>query len=219
MSDCYLGSVVLWAGKFVPRNWMLCNGALLNINGNEALYALIGTTYGGNGTTDFALPNLIGRFPIGVSPTIPLTAIGGNLTSATTGTATLTADNLPAHSHPDSGISLTGLTAITTVKLSTDANKGQVIPTENALLSGTTSGSQQAAAIYLPATTAQLVPVSLGGVTTTLSATTAVAVSDAVTGNTAGVTPVVINGAVTALPATLTLNYLICVSGEFPSRP
>lgn len=56
--EFYLGQIILFAGNFVPRGWMLCNGQLLPIAQNTALFSLLGTTYGGDGQTTFALPNL-----------------------------------------------------------------------------------------------------------------------------------------------------------------
>jgi microcystin-dependent protein len=55
-----IGDIKLFAGTFAPQGWALCNGALMSIMANQALFAVIGTTYGGNGETDFALPNLAG---------------------------------------------------------------------------------------------------------------------------------------------------------------
>lgn len=63
--EAFLGSIMMFGFGFAPRGWAYCNGATLNIAQNSALYALLGTTYGGNGTTTFALPNLTGRTPIG----------------------------------------------------------------------------------------------------------------------------------------------------------
>jgi microcystin-dependent protein len=61
----YLGTIKMFAGNFAPRGYMYCNGAILSIAQNQALFSLLGTTYGGNGTTTFALTNLNGRAPIG----------------------------------------------------------------------------------------------------------------------------------------------------------
>lgn len=61
----YIGQIVVFSGNFAPEYWALCDGRVLPINNNEALYSIIGTTYGGNGTTTFALPNLCGRTPVG----------------------------------------------------------------------------------------------------------------------------------------------------------
>ncbi|WBX95870.1 phage tail protein [Chryseobacterium gambrini] len=65
MDEELIGTIKLFAGNFAPRGYMFCNGALLNINQNQALFAILGTTYGGDGRTTFALPNLNGRAPIG----------------------------------------------------------------------------------------------------------------------------------------------------------
>ena len=65
MSDNFVGEIRMFAGNFAPRGWALCNGQLLPIAQNTALFSLLGTTYGGNGTSNFALPNLQSRVPIG----------------------------------------------------------------------------------------------------------------------------------------------------------
>ena len=77
----------------VPRGWALCNGQLLPINQNQALFSILGTTYGGNGVTNFALPNLQGRVPIHASDSNPL---GSSLGEAS---HTLTIAELPGHTH------------------------------------------------------------------------------------------------------------------------
>jgi microcystin-dependent protein len=99
MSDQYLGEIRMFAGNYAPEGWAMCNGQLLMINQNEALYSLIGTTYGGDGQTTFALPDLQGRVPVhtgrnNVTGTVyPLGQKGG------TETVTLVADQLPRHTH------------------------------------------------------------------------------------------------------------------------
>lgn len=218
MSECYLGSIVLWAGNFQPRNWMFCKGQLLNISGNEALYTVIGTMYGGDGQTTFALPNLVGRLPMGASQNIPLASLGGNVMASATGTALLTANNIPTHDHPNSSFSLTGIAATTTINVSTNTTDGQVIATQNALLAGTTPGNPTAAAIYLPSTATPLAPVHLGGVTTSATASVNATVSETIAGNAGTQTAMTLLGSAPAVPASLTLNYLICVSGLFPTR-
>lgn len=66
MDEMYISALAIFGFDFAPRNWALCNGQLLPINQNQALFSLLGTTFGGNGTTNFALPNLQGRIPIGM---------------------------------------------------------------------------------------------------------------------------------------------------------
>ena len=65
MSDYFVGEIRLFAGAYAPANWHLCDGSLLSINTYQALYSLIGTTYGGVGVSTFGLPDLRGRIPIG----------------------------------------------------------------------------------------------------------------------------------------------------------
>ncbi|KMQ68040.1 tail protein [Chryseobacterium sp. FH2] len=81
--DEYIGIVKLFAGNFAPRGWMMCNGALLNINTNTALFSILGTTYGGDGIRTFALPNLTGRMALGAGnagadKSYPLGIVAGN---------------------------------------------------------------------------------------------------------------------------------------------
>ena len=89
----YLGEIKLFAGSFAPRGWAKCEGQLLPINQNQALFALLGTTYGGDGRATFALPDYRGRAATGVGP---LNLQGQKVGAEST---TLTPANLPAHSH------------------------------------------------------------------------------------------------------------------------
>lgn len=65
MAEPYLGEIKLWAFNWAPKDWAICDGRLLSINQNQALYSLLGTTYGGDGRTNFALPDLRGRIAVG----------------------------------------------------------------------------------------------------------------------------------------------------------
>jgi microcystin-dependent protein len=91
--DAYLGEIKLFAGSYAPKGWAKCEGQLLLINQNLALFSLLGTTYGGNGSTNFALPDYRGRAATGVGP---LNLQGQKVGAEST---TLTPANLPAHSH------------------------------------------------------------------------------------------------------------------------
>lgn len=100
MSNPYVGEIRMFGGNFAPAGWMFCEGQLLSIAENETLFNLIGTTYGGDGQSTFALPDLRGRLPIhqGTNP-----ATGSNFILAQTGGAesvTLTTNQIPIHSHP-----------------------------------------------------------------------------------------------------------------------
>src|SRR5689334_10336146 len=97
-TEPFIGSIVLFAGNFEPRGWAFCQGQLLSIAQNTALFSILGTTYGGNGQTTFALPDLRGRAPVGQGqgPGLPLVQLGQQ---GGANTVTLTVPNLPAHNH------------------------------------------------------------------------------------------------------------------------
>ena len=132
MAEPFLGQITRFAGNFAPRGWAFCDGQLLSINANQALFSLLGTTYGGDGRTTFALPDLRGRVPVhpgtgsGLS-TYKLGQKGG------AETVTLNASQLPSHNHqvqcvssngnkPEPGGNLPGAEASAGVDLWTNAN-------------------------------------------------------------------------------------------------
>jgi microcystin-dependent protein len=98
MSDQYVGEIRMTGFNFAPQGWALCNGQTLSISANNVLFSLIGTTYGGNGTTNFNLPNLQGRVPVhqGTGANLSPAVIGE---IAGTEAVTLVAANMPAHTH------------------------------------------------------------------------------------------------------------------------
>lgn len=98
--DCYVGEIRMFAGNFAPVGWVLCNGQLLSIAENDLLFMLLGTTYGGDGQTNFAVPDLRGRIPIhmGQNPTTGTTYSIGQKGGSET--VTLTVDQLASHTHP-----------------------------------------------------------------------------------------------------------------------
>ncbi len=97
MSTPFIGEVRMGGWNFAPANWALCNGQLLQISQNAALFALIGTTYGGNGQTTFALPDLRGRIPVHQGTSSQGTFVIGELSG--TETVTLQISQTPAHTH------------------------------------------------------------------------------------------------------------------------
>jgi microcystin-dependent protein len=110
-----IAQILLFAGTFAPRNWAYCNGQLIPIAQNSALFSLLGTTYGGDGRVNFALPNLQGRVAIGAGqgPGLSPYALGQ---AGGTEQVTLTTNNMPAHIHPATatvsvGVSSAGATA------------------------------------------------------------------------------------------------------------
>ncbi len=120
----YIGEIRIFAGNYAPEGWLFCNGQLLPVSQNQVLFALIGTTYGGDGVNTFALPDLRGRVPVGVGQ-------GPGLTqrqlaqSGGTETVALAEANLPVHNH--------GLTVNTTAAAVTT-------PVSTSLLSAPTNG-------------------------------------------------------------------------------
>lgn len=96
--EAFIGSIVLFAGNFAPRGWQFCAGQILPIAQNTALFSLLGTTYGGNGQTTFALPDLRGRVPVGQGQGPGLSNwILGEATG--TESVTLLPTEMPAHNH------------------------------------------------------------------------------------------------------------------------
>ncbi len=98
MADQFIGEIRPFAGNFAPIGWALCNGQLLPIAQNTALFSLLGTQFGGNGQTTFALPNLQARFPMGQGqgPGLSERVMGEDTGSAT---VTMLAGEIPAHTH------------------------------------------------------------------------------------------------------------------------
>ncbi|MBN8944996.1 MAG: phage tail protein [Rhizobiales bacterium] len=94
MAQPYVGEIRMFAGNFAPAGWMFCEGQLLPISENETLFNLIGTTYGGDGQSTFALPDLRGRLPIHQGNGFILSETGG------AEEITLTINQIAAHSHP-----------------------------------------------------------------------------------------------------------------------
>lgn len=122
MSSPYVGEIRMFAGNFAPAGWALCQGQIIPISENETLFNLIGTTYGGDGQTTFALPNLQSRVPVHVGPGFALAQTGG------AETVTLTTAQMPAHSHvPQANTG--GVAANATSSPGGNAVADEVVPT------------------------------------------------------------------------------------------
>jgi microcystin-dependent protein len=126
MSTPFLSEIKIVSFNFAPKGWALCNGQLLPINQNQALFSLLGTTYGGDGRVNFALPNLQGRIPTHVGGGFTLGERGGETAH------TLNISELPAHNHVPSG---------STAAPNAPSASGNLWATGNALLYAPASNS------------------------------------------------------------------------------
>lgn len=193
--EVYMGTVMTFGFNFAPYGWALCNGQIMNIQQYQALFTLLGTVYGGNGTQTFGLPNLQSRLPIGqgTGPGLSTRVMGEN-----SGTETIiaTLSNLPNHTH-----TLSGITANTTVQLANPASNPATVPTTTNAYIGTSGGGPGSANIYSDAQGAS--PVPLKGVATTVSGT---------------VSPTGTGLPMDSMNPYLVLNFSIALQGLFPTR-
>jgi len=99
MSEPFVGEIRMFAGNFAPRGWALCDGQLLAVSQNDALFSLLGTIYGGDGRTTFGLPDMRGRIPVhaGTGPGLSPRRLGAKFGAES---VTLTVNQMPSHSHP-----------------------------------------------------------------------------------------------------------------------
>lgn len=149
-----MATIMLFAADFAPKNWALCNGQLLGIAQNQALFALLGTTFGGDGRTTFGLPNFQGRTPVG-------TGQGAGLSNVVLGemagsqSVTLSTANLAAHTHP-----VTATLNGTTSGPNTDENNGAILAGTNSY-AASTNGQLAGVAVQPSGSTGQNQPVSI----------------------------------------------------------
>ena len=108
-----IGTIVAWAGHLIPKGWLLCDGSLLQISQNQALFSLLGTIYGGDGRTTFALPNLSCRFAAGAASNQGLAQGSASIT--------LTTANLPVHTHDFGPTAATMPTTLNSAKAAASA--------------------------------------------------------------------------------------------------
>ncbi len=98
MSEGFVGEIRMFAGNYAPENWAFCDGQLLTISDYDTLFSLLGTTYGGDGQTNFAVPDLRGRLPIHIGTNSGIAYTLGQKSGSETNT--LQTSELPAHTHP-----------------------------------------------------------------------------------------------------------------------
>ena len=141
MAEPFLSELRIMSFNFAPKGWAMCNGQFMPINQNQALFSLLGTTFGGNGQTTFALPNLQGKVPIGVGDGRTLGETGGEQAH------TLTQSELPFHTHAEmASPSSTGGNSVPANRFLGSANNMYHAPASlapmNAATVGNTGGSQ-----------------------------------------------------------------------------
>lgn len=192
-SGPFLGQLCTVAFNFCPTGWALANGQLLSINQNTALFSLLGTQFGGDGQTTFALPNLQGRVPVGMGNGVglPSVTIGEVFGTPTT---TLTVAQLPSHTH-----SFNVNTTITTNMNASTASGAAIGPSPANNYLGTATGTTK---IYT-GNHSNLVPLGGGTGSATISGNT----------NATGS-----NQPISIQPPSLGITYCIALQGIYPSR-
>lgn len=143
MAQPYVGEIRMFAGNFAPAGWMFCEGQLLPISENETLFQLIGTTYGGDGQSTFALPDLRGRLPMHQGNGFILAETGG------AEEITLTINQIPSHTHPLLGTTVLATDTSAAAKVLAQSRSGsdmflEDVPSQNlaATAIGLVGGSQ-----------------------------------------------------------------------------
>jgi microcystin-dependent protein len=224
--DSFIAGVIIFGGNFAPRGWSYCQGQVMAITDNTALFSLLGTTYGGDGRSSFALPDLRGRVPLG-------TGRGNGLTEFPLGrqagrdSVVLATDNLAPHHHlatftgTGGGGSADTTDVQVTVNVPVSSQLGEsAAPTANCYLAETVAGGggqDKPEKIYRSSTAGiGANPVNLGGVTAT--ATVTGGSSGGITGGTVTVKDTGGNIPVSIMQPILAINYILCVNGLYPSR-
>lgn len=207
-----IGEIRGFGGNFAPRAWAFCNGQLLAISQNQALFSILGTTYGGDGRTTFALPDLRGRAPIsaGTGPGLSTRKLGARFGTETN---TMTINQMPSHFHTASLGTLTGVGSLTGTATATmnvnDAAGAETTPNNNFLAGDNNAGGTYAATDDGTSTlNAGAISVDTSGL--------GVAVTN-LTGNVT-VAPTGNQQPFNNIQPVLTIYWVICLQGVFPSR-
>jgi microcystin-dependent protein len=188
MSEAYLGEIRIFAGPYAPVDWHVCDGAALSINTYQALFTLIGTTYGGDGVNTFKIPDLCGRIPIHRGTGVGLTA-RTLAQMAGTEQSTLTPDQIPAHNH--------ALMASTTAGSSSTPG--------TALILGNTTGMK-------PGGTGNFLNIYQTQTTVTTIARTVQLHANTLSTNTPSGAPH------NSMMPSMALTYIICLQGLYPQQ-
>jgi microcystin-dependent protein len=212
MSDQYMGEIRMVAFNFAPMGWLLCNGQTLSISQNSALFALLGTTYGGNGVQTFQLPDLQGRIPLHAGAGLGLpTYVQGQ--KAGQESITLTQQQLPTHTHtatftPSGG---GGTPSVNVTIQAGNQTASATVPATPFLAATSAVNRVVTSGVGLYASSAGTSPPNLGGVTATLSGVSGGggSVTNALAGN---------GQPFSIEPPYLAVYFIIATTGIFPSR-
>lgn len=223
--ESFIGTIMPVAWGFTPRGWAQCNGQLMSISQNSALFALLGTTYGGDGVSTFGLPDLRGRVALhqGTGAGVDPIAMGqksgtNNTTVIATGNVavTLTAANLPAHTHTASFTPGTTTPIAATAHVST-ADGTAAKATEGMYLGGMKgAGLGAAPSAYVAA--GPTVGLNAATITATGGVTSGTVSVDSTGSGQTLAAPVSVNGQASVMQPYLGVNFLICLEGIFPTR-
>lgn len=195
-----IGEIRLFAGSFAPRDWALCQGQQVAVRANTALFAILGTNYGGNGTTIYMLPDFAGRTAIGAGQGLGLSVYdvgqqGGSIN------VTLTQSEMTAHTH------------VATPTLSTPGSATATLYGSNSGDSyspgGNYIGTDGGTSLFSTDTSA---PVAMASASLAVTNVTATQISSITLANAGGSLPH------NNMQPYLVLNYIICTSGDFPAR-
>lgn len=199
--EAYLGMISAFGFNFAPQGWAQCAGQVLSISQNSALFALLGTTYGGNGQTTFQLPDLRGRAPVGQGQGPGLANYTIGQASGTENT-TLLITNLPAHTHTATASSTSQSTSASTLS-------GLASPATAAAPNGHVLANSGVDHFIYGAP---------GGTLHALDASSIATTTNTTTNTTVAVQPAGGSQPFSILSPYLCINYCICTSGIFPSR-
>lgn len=202
-----MGTILVWPIAFAPKGWAFCAGQAVSINENQTLFALLGTTYGGNGTTNFMLPDLRSRVPAGSgsSPGIQYPFEFGRMGGRELNT--LTVDQCPAHVHANTIVSGTStVTASVAIPVSTDVGNKNEPTNSRVLATAKTTNASVIPKVYSNKTTDRT---TLAPFTSEITITPSASLENVDTGNSANIE--------NRQPYTA-VNYIIAIEGLFPPR-
>lgn len=216
--DPFLGQIILWPGLWVPEGWALCDGSTVNVSDYQALFSLIGYTYGGNGSSTFALPDLRSKVPVG---TTAMNAVGqktgattASVTAVGTGSVTIGVNNLPSHTHTATFTPGGGTSSVSIAIPADSTGETDNVPGAGLVLGKALTGTSATKIYSSNAANTTLKPFSVNvpaGGGTVANANTGGGAALAVAVN----VPVTVS---TAQPS-LSLNYIIATNGIYPTRP